>query len=173
MPLKVWNGSAWTLAAKIQVWNGSSWVPVTGKVWNGSSWVQFSPGVTLTTINLNHISNYNDPSSYAEVGVELLSSGTANYYYSDSLTPQTNFLSFSWLLSGSNSEYYAFMDTPTFGSFSFGTVNSNLVLSTGRQWTVQQAGAVGSNVVSSTLRLRTPNFTDILSVSVDMSAELF
>lgn len=173
MPLKVWNGSSWTMAAKIQVWNGSSWVPVTGKVWNGSSWVQYSPGVTLTTINLNHNAGYISSSSFAEVGVELLSNGTANYYYADEFTPQTNFLSFSWLLSGSSSEYYAFMDTPTIGSFFFGTVNTNLQLNTSTQWVIQHVGSPGSEFVSSTLRLRTPNFTDILSVSVDMSAELF
>lgn len=49
MPLRVWNGSAFTTAKSGRVWNGSTWVNAkSGKVWNGSSWVNFLSSVNVT-----------------------------------------------------------------------------------------------------------------------------
>lgn len=49
MPVKVWDGSAWTEVGKLSVWNGSSWAPIiNGSVWNGTSWVKFFPSVKIT-----------------------------------------------------------------------------------------------------------------------------
>ena len=51
MPLKVWDGAAWTTANRLKVWDGASWVDSKyGKVWNGSSWVEFFNGYSATLI---------------------------------------------------------------------------------------------------------------------------
>lgn len=80
MPLKVWNGSAWTQASTLRVWNGSSWVSAqSGKVWNGSSWVEFysaaTPGtasLTAHTISAEAVSyNLANASSFAKLEVDI------------------------------------------------------------------------------------------------------
>lgn len=181
MPLKEWTGSAWQVIAQIKVWNGSSWVSLNAldnakgaKVWNGSSWVQFHPGVQLQTVpgysgvTLDSSALAFDPNqAVATTGINLLSSGTGEYVDTTIGTQ-----SFSWLLTGSNSDYYAYMDAPTGSAFSSGTTGSSLQLNTTRAWALQatQSG-VGSNIKSltSTLRIKNSAGTDILSVAVSMS----
>jgi hypothetical protein len=57
VPVKVWDGSAWTEVGKLSVWNGSSWVPVVNaSAWNGSAWAKFFPAVKVsdnTALNLS------------------------------------------------------------------------------------------------------------------------
>ena len=186
MPLKVWNGSSWQVVAQLKIWNGSSWVSTnaldnakSARVWNGSSWVQFHPGVRLDEyggtdiISLYHSYPLAVSSDYAEVGITLNSGGSASYWYEDSITARTDFLAlpYNWLLTGANSDYYAFMDTPSSGSFSSGTTNSALQLNTTRTWGKRQTGG-GFTLVQSTLRIQNAAGTDILSISVDLSAEV-
>jgi hypothetical protein len=182
MPLKVWDGSAWKMAGQIKVWNGSSWGQTTaGKVWNGSSWVQFHPGAQLVEYNgtgvvdLYHSIVFSVSGDYAEVGITLNSSGAASYWYEDSYTSRTDFFSsaYNWLLTGANSDYYAFMDTPSSGSFRAGSAatNSALQLNTTRTWSIRQTNG-GLNQVQSTIRIQTPSGLDIASLTVNLAAEV-
>lgn len=42
MPLKLWNGSAWSTATSVKIWNGSIWAPAKfGRIWDGSEWKDF------------------------------------------------------------------------------------------------------------------------------------
>lgn len=172
MPLKVWNGSSWTMAGQMKVWNGSSWSQLqAAKVWNGSSWVQFHPGVQLVAYDNTGVGS----------GITLLDSGIKPYTANSTITlsasgtatysVHSNYYSYSWLLSGANSDYYAFMDTPSSGSFSSGTTNSALQLNTTRSWTVTR-GTVGSTQAVSTLRIRTASGVDIVTIYVNLTAEV-
>jgi hypothetical protein len=183
MPLKVWDGSAWKMAAQIKVWNGSSWVSTnaldnakSAKVWNGSSWVQFHPGVQineypstgsgLALYQYTAVDNGN--TAYASNNITVNSNGTLY------ITDQSSY-NFSWLLTGANSDYYAYMDAPTGDSFSSGTTGSALQLNTSRAWQLEVSNSVNnSNVfksLSSTLRIQNSAGTDILSVAVSMDVE--
>jgi hypothetical protein len=190
MPLKVWNGSAWQVQAQIKVWNGSSWVALndinnakTARVWNGSSWVQFHPGVQLQEfptsfgiIDLFHFSaDFGGISANSYVEIELNSSGTATYSYADQTTGGTNYLTYSWLLTGANTDYYAYMDAPSGDAFvTSSATGTSLQLNTTRAWSlyVEQSGsgtAVKSN--SSTLRIKNSAGTDIVSISTSFYVE--
>lgn len=188
MPLKVWDGSAWQVQAQIKVWNGSSWVPlVAGKVWNGSAWVQFHPGVQLQeypasggTIDLNHYSeDLNGIYAEAFVEVELNSSGTATYKYADQTTGGVNYLTYSWLLTGANTDYYAYMDTPSGDSFyipSSSATNTSLQLNTTRAWSLKvEVFGPGSDFRSnsSTLRIKNSAGTDIVTIPTAFYVEAF
>lgn len=187
MPLKVWDGSAWQVQAQIKVWNGSSWVPlVAGKVWNGSAWVQFHPGVQLQdypasggTIDLNHYSeDLGGITANSFVKVELNSSGTATYSYADQTTGGVNYLTYSWLLTGANTDYYAYMDAPSGDPFYTGSsaTATSLQLNTTRSWSLyaEQFGAgttIKSN--SSTLRIKNSAGTDIVTIPTSFYVEAF
>lgn len=184
MPLKVWNGSSWIMVPRLHVWNGSAWVALnatnnakTARTWNGSSWVQFHPGVRLDeyggtdVISLYHSMALAVSSDTAQVGITLQTNGTMDYWYADTYTPQANFTSYSWLLSGANSEYYAYMDNPSSGSFSSGTTATALQLNSNRSWTKSQTGG-GSSNVQSVLRIRDVSGTDIVTINIDFTAEV-
>jgi hypothetical protein len=172
MPLKVWNGSAWQVQAQIKVWNGSSWVPASaGKVWNGSSWVQFHPGVYLDPATLLAYDVVNSPNTaYAQCSITLNSNGTATYTDSPGGTT-----SFSWLLSGSNSDYYAYMDAPSGDPFTSGTTGTALQLNTTRSWFLDADNSVNNSIItktlSSTLRIRNSAGTDIVAVAINLTSE--
>jgi hypothetical protein len=180
------------MAAKMHVWNGSSWVALnaadnakTARVWNGSSWVQFHPGVRLNKydpstqdIHLISIAANTGVTVTSTVRITLNSSGTATYSYENTNTPNTNVASFSWLLTGANSEYYAYMDAPSGDSFTTGTTGSSLQLNTTREWTLTVAQFfVGVNEASntSTLRIKTASGEDILALTTNfyVYAEVF
>lgn len=188
MPLKVWNGSSWVMAPKLRVWNGSSWVELnaadnakTARVWNGSSWVQFHPGVRLNKyaagaqdIVLTSSGVSTGTSAFATVTLTLDSSGTATYSYENTNQGTTNFTSYSWLLTGANSEYYAYMDAPSGDAFSTGTTGTALQLNTTRTWTLTVTRlTVGLNTKSntSTLRIRDVNGTDILALTTNFNVD--
>ena len=182
MPLKVWNGSSWEVQAQIKVWNGSSWVALneidnakTARVWNGSSWVQFHPGVQLVSESFNpgSASLYNQDltfypiSASTQVYIALQSNGTGVYFRLGS--PQN----FSWLLTGSNTDYYAYMDAPSGDPFDSGSsaTGTSLQLNTTRQWTLSATQySAGFNIknLSSTLRIKNSAGTDIISIDVAM-----
>jgi hypothetical protein len=174
--------------AQMKVWNGSSWVTlVAGKVWNGSAWVQFHPaGVQLQdypasggTIDLNHYSeDLGGITANSFVKVELNSSGTATYSYADQTTGGVNYLTYSWLLSGANTDYYAYMDTPSGDPFYTGSsaTATSLQLNTTRSWSLyaEQFGAgttIKSN--SSTLRIKNSAGTDIVTIPTSFYVEAF
>jgi hypothetical protein len=183
MPLKVWTGSTWQVVAQLKVWNGSSWVTTnavdnakTARVWNGSTWKQFHPGVQLLTgdfspsgtISLNANDLVFQPSTAsASVQIELQNNGSA-YYVSSTLGTKT----YSWLLTGVNSDYYAYMDTPSGDPFDSGTVGTSLQLNTTQIWslfTVQLSVGFSQKALTSTLRIKNSLGTDIISIPVDMS----
>lgn len=191
MPLKVWNGSTWQVQAQIKVWNGSSWVALndinnakTARVWNGSSWVQFHPGVQLQdypasggTIGLSHYSeDFGGIYANALVKVELNSSGTATYSYADQTTGGVNYLTYSWLLTGANTDYYAYMDAPSGDSFYAGSsaTATLLQLNTTRSWSLYAEQLGSGNVMkanSSTLRIKNVDGTDIVAIGTTFSVE--
>jgi len=166
MPLKVWNGTSWNVMAQIKVWNGSAWVTSSaGKVWNGTAWVQFHPGVFLDDYpnGGGDIDLYDDdynPSGFgsAAVSIELNSSGVASYSEGG-----VTVFSYNWLLTGSASDYYAYMDAPTGSAFSTGTTGSSLQLNTTRTWSLSQSGD-GSKSNTSTLRIKNSSGTDIVTI---------
>lgn len=182
MPLKEWNGSSWVMCPTLRVWNGSSWVALnalnnakSARVWNGSSWVQFHPGVQLqetsagSGITLNSTDTEFAPSSASSsVLIEMNSNG--NMYYTSTYVST----SYAWLLSGANSEYYAYMDSPAGGSFTSGTVGTALQMNTTRSWLLAayQPGFAGADykALTSTLRIRTSSGADILTIPVTLSA---
>ena len=177
MPLKVWNGSSWQLQAQLKVWNGSSWVALndvnnakTARVWNGSSWVQFHPGVQLeessvgSGISLNDTEYSFSPTS-ATVGINLFSNGSAQYV-------AMGVQNYSWLLSGSASDYYAWMDSPSGDAFSTGPVATAWQLSSTTAWSlqvIQSYPGVSYKALTSTLRIKNNVGTDIITVPVDFS----
>jgi hypothetical protein len=189
MPLKVWNGSSWQVVAQLKVWNGSSWVSTnaldnakTAKVWNGSSWVQFHPGVRLDEYGF--VADYIDLTAFDSVNnggtaearatITLNSNGTATYSIASTGGGTTTLLTYSWLLTGANSDYYAYMDTPT-GSFTSGTTGTALQLNTTYAWEKSISNSVNNSIVdasvSSTLRLRNSLGTDILAIDLSMFVE--
>jgi hypothetical protein len=184
MPLKVWNGSAWQVQAQIKVWNGSSWVSTnalnnakSAKVWNGSSWVQFHPGVRLDeTSTGSGISIFSfdaqqapfDALALATISID--SSGTMDYSDNSGTT------SYTWLLSGANSDYYAYMDAPSGDPFTFSAgTNTSLQLNTSRSWSLEAFNPVNNSTfttsLTSTLRIKNSAGTDILSISVALECE--
>lgn len=182
MPLKVWNGSSWQVQAQLKVWDGSSWVSTnalnnakSARVWNGSSWVQFHPGVRIDEsgtpgggIDLNASDlTFSPTPANAQASIQIASNGTMTY--ATNLGP----VSYTWLLSGSNSDYYAYMDAPSGDPFSQGTTGTSLQLNTTRFWSLDAAaGTVGTDykTLTSTLRIKNSAGTDILSVAVSLSA---
>lgn len=185
MPLKVWNGSSWVTSSAVKVWNGSSWVAVqNGKVWNGSSWVSFYSAAPVVVLQNYNASTYDiqlyriRPSDdFGQVRINLLSNGTATYTYEDSSTPTTNFLSYSWLTSGSASDAYAYMDTPSSGSFSAGSnaTGTSLQLSTSRSWLVNvttSGGAYADAQAISTIRIKNSSGTDLAAKTIQLYVAL-
>jgi len=181
MPLKVWNGSSWQVQAQINVWNGSAWIPITaGKVWNGSAWVQFHPGVQLQdypassgTIALSNDAFALSPCT-SSVTIELNSNGTATYSYFGTDTGTGTFATYSWLLTGANTDYYAYMDAPSGDAFSTGTTGSSLQLNTTRSWTLtvtRSSTGTSSKTNTSTLRIKNSAGTDIVSLPTQFYVE--
>lgn len=186
MPLKVWNGSSWQVQAQLKVWNGSSWVSTnalnnakSARVWNGSSWVQFHPGVRIneypTTGSGLALFQYSQGDVpfvpvYAYNNITLNSNGTLY------ITDQGSY-NFSWLLTGSNSDYYAYMDAPSGDPFDSGSsaTGTSLQLNTSRAWTLSVENSVNNSSVlkslQSILRIKNSAGTDILAVDVYMYVE--
>lgn len=184
MPLKVWNGSSWQVQAQLKVWNGSSWVSTnaldnakSARVWNGSSWVQFHPGVRLNEtstgsgINIYSFDTQQAPfDALAVATITINSSGTMLYSDNGGTT------SYTWLLSGSNSDYYAYMDAPSGDPFTFSAgTNTSLQLNTSRAWSLEAFNPINNTTVfaglTSTLRIKNSAGTDILSIPVTLFCE--
>lgn len=107
MPLRVWNGSAFTTAITARVWNGSSWVNAkSAKVWNGSSWVNF-----LSSVSIEGVTDVSTASGFETAQAALTyyinSNGTV---YVENYTSEGGFnniftpYSSTWLTGGANSD---------------------------------------------------------------------
>lgn len=181
MPLRVWNGSAFTTAKSARVWNGSSFVPAkSAKVWNGSSWVNF-----LSSVNIQDASDFaNDTASgfsQASAGYTLYNNGTAETFnFSGGQTFVTT-LTGQWLTGGLASDFSARATIITFlenGGYTIGTFDTWLSLSTTRQWSLD-AQASGSNVsrtaylvmvVDIAYTADTSKIIDTATITLDVSA---
>ena len=186
MPLKVWNGSSWQVQAQLKVWNGSSWAPTnalnnakSARVWNGSSWVQFHPGVQINEypnvgsgLSLYQYSQGDVPFVPVVAYTSIAIDSTGIFYIDDQSA-----YSFTWLLTGSNTDYYAYMDAPSGDPFDAGSAatNTSLQLNTLRVWVLSVENSVNNSSVFksllSTLRIKNSAGTDILSVDVNMYVE--
>lgn len=113
---------------------------------------------------------------FAYVGIQLNSDGSGKYYYGEYGSAQVNFTTFTWLLTGSASDYYAYMDAPGGNSFSIGTVTTSLQLNSTRYWELQ-ANAASNNFdiksLTSTLRIKNSGGTDLTAKTLLMSAEAY
>lgn len=107
MPLRAWNGSAFTTAKSAQVWNGSAWVNAkSAKVWNGSSWVNF-----LSSVSIDDVTEVSTASGFESAQAALTyyinSDGTV---YVENYTSEggSNFIftpySSTWLTGGAASD---------------------------------------------------------------------
>lgn len=140
MPLRVWNGSAFTTAKSARVWNGSSFVPAkSAKVWNGSSWVNFLSSVNITERTVSASGAGFDQAS-ATAQYLLLNNGTArtlrigDFLYEDIAIPG------EWLVGGVASDFSVRATATIFnlgvdGNF-IGTLNTWQSLSSSRDWLV-------------------------------------
>jgi hypothetical protein len=138
--------------------------------------VQFHPGVRLNEypstgsgISLSGSDLTFAPTpAYAFAEITIYSSG--DIYYTTNLTTVSNY---TWLLSGANSDYYAYMDAPSGDPFTNGTTGTALQLNTTRVWNLQASQSTQGYMLkslTSTLRIRNSAGTDILSIPVDLSA---
>jgi hypothetical protein len=149
MPLRAWNGSAFTTAITARVWNGSSWVNAkSAKVWNGSSWVNFLSSVNIQdAADSGSDTNFDNASSSA--GYVLYSGGGAETYNTSGAFTFPTTLTGQWLVGGSASDF-SVRATITSQSGSgpggtTGTFNTWLSLSFNREWTVF-VSAAGNDV---------------------------
>jgi hypothetical protein len=113
------------------------------------------------------------------VEIVLNSNGTGAYSYSDNFSGGGDFLTFNWLLAGSASDYWAYMDAPAGSSFSAGSspTGSSLQLNTLRRWrlsVVKTLPGITTAQLTSTLRIKNGQFgADMISKTLlmDVSAE--
>jgi hypothetical protein len=115
------------------------------------------------------------------VEIVLNSDGTGNYNYFDNTFGLASFTSFTWLLAGSASSCWAFMDTPVslvgpIVTFNDGSsdVNSSIQLNTNRYWRLRinqsYPGPQESSAISSTLRIQDgQNGADLVAKTLTMS----
>ena len=110
------------------------------------------------------------------VRIYLNSDGTGRYAFEDYFSSgEVNFLSFTWLLSGTNSDYYAYMDTPSGDPFFTGSVATSLQLSTNRVWVLRARAFTNtsdSKILSSTLRIKDISGNDLITNVVSMSVSV-
>jgi hypothetical protein len=105
MPLKVYDGTKWVIAANVKIWDGTSWVNTSNnKVWDGSDWVKYHPGVYL--INTYVLTSY-------AIGIGSSCTGRVQAFangHIQGITTSTNFGTTIvnddiWKLSGDTSDY--------------------------------------------------------------------
>lgn len=169
MPLRVWNGSAFTTAKSGRVWNGSSWVSSkSAKVWNGSSWVNF-----LSSVNIEDAAEVRNSAAidnaFASAGYALNSDGTAETFSDGDGGFFTFPLTGQWFVGGSISDFSARATinslTGSGEEYTTGTFGTWLSLSTSREWAVV-TNAVGS---SGTQEFATLNMTVDIAYTADTS----
>lgn len=169
MPLKVWNGSAWTTALGVKVWNGSAWTNASaGYTWNGSSWVQFFPAGMVQITN-----QFAQDFSRAGLG----GTGTARYrLYSNGQAYRTNIngtivsINGEWLLAGAASNYEVYASWTGTAGFATGTTGSWISLGTDREWTLSGTNTNVSRTLNVQIRLASTS-TVIDSAAIDFEVD--
>lgn len=147
MPLKVWNGSAWSTASAIKVWNGTSWASASlGKVWDGTQWQTFH-GSTLAAA-INSTSAYEEVWGAGEtlsITYTLSNTGVASLSRSASGPTSGLFVNGAtgWLTSGSAADAQVYVSSSGLNIPS-GTLNTWLDLSTSRSWGLSLSVPSGS-----------------------------
>lgn len=117
--------------------------------------------------------DYANPNAAAcSVEIELNSDGNGRYSYINPVDGTQNFTTFTWRPSGQSSgNYYAYMDAPSGGTFSIGTVSTSLVLSTTRSWRLTAATSRGNSItrsLTSTLRIKDSGENDLVAKTLYM-----
>ena len=147
MPLKVWNGSAWSTASAIKVWNGTSWASASlGKVWDGTQWQTFHGSTLAAAINSTSAEeNVYNAGETLSITYNLFNTGVASLTRVASGPTDGLFLNSAtgWLTSGSAADAqvyvsYSGLNVPT------GTFNTWLDLSTSRSWGLNVSVPAGS-----------------------------
>lgn len=107
MPLKVYDGSKWIIAANVNIWDGSSWVTANGSVWDGSSWVKYHPGVYLAAAEpAPAYYGYSfSLASYANTRVVVYSNGHMHVLSSQDGSAENVLVDEVWRLTGDASDY--------------------------------------------------------------------
>ena len=115
--------------------------------------------------------------AFADASITLYANGNGLYFtqtQSDAGTFSTS-NTFTWLLAGSASDVYAYLDTPSGDAPTGSATATSLQMNTTRSWGWQADGSgTSSRVATSTLRLKNSGGTDLdtASVSIDISASL-
>ena len=113
----------------------------------------------------------------AFVGVELRSNGSGRLFYADNGTPGTIDTDFTWLLSGSAGDYYAFMDNQTGDPFDGGpSTNTPYQLNLTRTWALTAEAIIPppkniTKSLSSTLRIRNSAGRNLITSPVYFTAQ--
>lgn len=145
MPLKVWNGSAWSTASAIKVWNGTSWASATfGKVWDGTQWQTFHGSTLAAAINSTAASEVvYGAGETLSISYNLSNTGVASLTRSVSGPNGGLFFNSAtgWLTSGSAADAQVYVSYT--GSVPTGTFNTWLDLSTSRSWGLNLSVPVG------------------------------
>ena len=112
--------------------------------------------------------------SWAACSLILRADGSGTYRESNVNTGDNDF-NFTWLLSGSASSYYGYLDTPTGDSPTSGTVATSLQLNTTREWQwyvespYPDGGYISANATGN-LRIKNSGGTDLAVVSYSILA---
>ena len=130
-------------------------------------------GATSNTVTLSTSANPGGSSpAWAAVAIILNSDGTGVYRTSTYTGGDTDVLTFTWLNTGSASDYYAYMDTPdgdTFSVLSDSTATS-LQMTQQRYWQLyaETPDANVTKLATSILRLKNSSGTDLDAINVSM-----
>lgn len=111
---------------------------------------------------------------WAACSLILRADGSGTYRQSNVNTGDSDY-NFTWLLSGSASNYYGYLDTPTGDSPTSGTVASSVQLNTTREWrwyveTPYPSGGYVSTNATGNLRIKNSGGTDLAVVSYSVFA---
>lgn len=112
--------------------------------------------------------------SWAACSLILRADGSGTYRESNVNTGDNDY-NFTWLLSGSASSYYGYLDTPTGDFPTSGTVATSLQLNTTREWqwyveSVYPDGGLVSISDAGVLRIKNSGGTDLAAISYSLYA---
>jgi hypothetical protein len=140
---------------------------------NSVQLLNFNPAtynIEASEIASDSINNLN---SSAELSYVLFANGSAQIIRTlvGDVTSQTVLQNYTWLLKGSSSSFFAFMDTPSLGSFTTGSaVNTSLQLNTNRSWAISVTNTTPDSTLNaqviSTLRIRNGSGLNLTSKSL-------
>lgn len=178
MPLRVWNGSAFTTAKSAKVWNGSSFTNAkSAKVWNGSAWVNFLSSVNITDQSITASGSALED-AFASATYILGNDGQASALEDGSFLYSEYDFTGEWFVGGSISDFSVRAtriseNLGVNGSYGGDNYATWLSLSTTRNWfiTTDVQGPGASDTADMTLLIELA-YTDDTSKVID-SAEIF